>query len=419
MPSKYDPLRAYLAAAKKRSESGITLSFDEIDQIVGGLPATARSQVTWWENSQVTRAHVKAWLAVGWAAHADLAAQTVTFTIEPGGPPSNTPPAPHAASGKTPGTDTSWRSMAPDLLAGAVAVIAAGVAVLVSLEHLPWGAITLLSVSAAAIAFAFTQAIATRKTPGQAIKWMSGATACILLTGAGGWVYHVDLDPSTRPAALPFTISESVDPTIPGFNQGCRQISLPAPWHAPSAPSPLTPSTVNAWEKAKHGVDGHQTFVTIILQGTSDEAVTIQSPQVQVRNRTAELNGPAVELSGGCGGSVPVRQFTINLDADHPAVAYQDGTALGVIPSGSGSAKETTAPVFSVSATDPEYFLVNATTAKSYVHWFLELQWQSMGRSGTVQIGDGSESIPFATTAVKFPGPKYYLQDDGSWLAAP
>jgi hypothetical protein len=418
--SKYDPLRDYLAAARERAESDIVMTFDEIDQIVvEGLPASARSGKTWWENSQGSGAHVRAWRAAGWTAHADLTAQTVTFTREPGGTLSNGLPAPSVPSGEAHEADTTWRSMVPDIVAGSVAMIAAGVAAFVALEHLPWGAITLLCVSAAAVAFVLAQAIASWKTPVKAIKWLSAAMALVLLTILGGLVYHVDLDPSTRPAALPFTISVSVDPTIPGFDQGCRQVSLPAPWYAPGAPSPLTQDTVNAWEKAQHGVDGHQTFVTIILQGTSDQAVTIQPPQVEVRNRAAALNGPAVEFSGGCGGVVPVRRFAINLDADHPAVTYQDGTSLGVIPSGSGSIKEAAAPVISVSATDPEYFLVSATAAASYVHWFLELQWQSMGRSGTVQIGDGSASVPFATTAVRFPGPKYYLNSDATWLSAP
>jgi hypothetical protein len=70
--------------------------------------------------------------------------------------------------------------------------------------------------------------------------------------------------------------------------------------------------------------------------------------------------------------------------------------------------------VFTISDTDPEYFVVYATTAKSLVQWYLDLNWQSMGRSGSLPISNGS--VPFATSAVNPAGHSFYhLRSGGSW----
>ena len=215
-------------------------------------------------------------------------------------------------------------------------------------------------------------------------------------------------------SGMPFTVAVSVDPQNPVMPEECRQVVLPGPWRAPAPPMSVTQQAINSWERAQDGVDGAGTYVTIILQGTSDQAVTINAPQVVITSRQRSLDGPVAEMSGGCGGELRVRQFIIDLDQQQPVATFQDGTGLPAMPSASGAVEQAQSPVFTISDTDAEYFVVDATTTRSLVRWYLNLNWQSMGRSGTLPISDGS--VPFATSAVNPAGHAfYYLRPGGTW----
>lgn len=77
--SKYTPLRRHLA-----NESGpsVTMTFVEIDELVGGLPDSARRYRAWWSNER-DGSHVQAhaWMETGLrVARLDMAAQLVRFT---------------------------------------------------------------------------------------------------------------------------------------------------------------------------------------------------------------------------------------------------------------------------------------------------------------------------------------------------
>lgn len=424
MAGKYDPLRDYLVARDK-DEVRLSLSFDAVGRLVGGLPASATSRETWWANTAADRGQARAWRDAGWFVESVDPSPPgfVVFARSPAGtPPGPADPAtaagPAAAAGGQPVPEpakyVSWRSLRSDLAAGGVAALSGGVAAIFSLNHLPWLAIVLLSVSVFAVAFAITQALASRDAAGKAVKWLSLALSLVVATGAGAFVYHKELDPATRPASLPFTVTVSIDPPNPVMPEECRQIVLPGRWHAPAPPASLTQQAINSWEHARDGVDGAGTYVTIILQGTSGQAVTINAPQVVITSRQHPLNGPVAEMSGGCGAELQVRQFTVDLDQQRPAATFQDGTGLPAVPSASGAIKQAQAPVFTISDTDPEYFVVDATTMKSLVRWYLELNWQSMGRSGTLPIRGGS--VPFATSAVNPAGHTfYYLRPGGTW----
>ena len=78
MRGKYAPLAAYLAA---QPGDAVTLSFAEIETLIGArLPPTARRQ-SWWSNSPRWFPHARTWLATGWRIQTvNLAWRTVTFT---------------------------------------------------------------------------------------------------------------------------------------------------------------------------------------------------------------------------------------------------------------------------------------------------------------------------------------------------
>lgn len=76
--AKYDSLRDWLNTVNTGEST--TLSFDEIDEIVGGLPASARRHRAWWAND-FTHVQALAWIEAGRVVdEADLDGQWVRFT---------------------------------------------------------------------------------------------------------------------------------------------------------------------------------------------------------------------------------------------------------------------------------------------------------------------------------------------------
>ncbi len=80
MTSEYDRLGYHLATL---GAATITLTFAEIEAIVGPLPAMARRDKYWWGATALARyasAHIHAWWQAGYIAdRPDFTAETVTF----------------------------------------------------------------------------------------------------------------------------------------------------------------------------------------------------------------------------------------------------------------------------------------------------------------------------------------------------
>ena len=76
---RYDALTTCLLS---QPEPVVTLTFDELDTIVGGLPNSAKTYGAWWANSQRSHAHAKAWLDAGRRASPDFRAQRTAFTLD-------------------------------------------------------------------------------------------------------------------------------------------------------------------------------------------------------------------------------------------------------------------------------------------------------------------------------------------------
>jgi hypothetical protein len=74
---KYDPLRDYLSA---RSDAlpQLTLTFSDVEALVGALPDSARTHPAWWAND--SRPEANSWCDAGWRVLAvDQAAERVVF----------------------------------------------------------------------------------------------------------------------------------------------------------------------------------------------------------------------------------------------------------------------------------------------------------------------------------------------------
>ena len=77
MPGKYEPLASHLSALPS-DQTVIELTFAEVDRIVGGLPASARTLRPWWANS--SHGQALAWRSAGWHVDkVDFANRRVRF----------------------------------------------------------------------------------------------------------------------------------------------------------------------------------------------------------------------------------------------------------------------------------------------------------------------------------------------------
>jgi 5-methylcytosine-specific restriction protein B len=76
--SKYQALADFL---RQQKDEEIQLGFDQVSDIVGGLPPSAYNERPWWANdSGPTNAHAPGWMSVGWRVRkVDLQDRRVTF----------------------------------------------------------------------------------------------------------------------------------------------------------------------------------------------------------------------------------------------------------------------------------------------------------------------------------------------------
>ncbi|MFE5729906.1 helix-turn-helix domain-containing protein [Streptomyces sp. NPDC056528] len=177
------------------------------------------------------------------------------------------------------------------------------------------------------------------------------------------------------------------------------------------APPPVA-ADAGAWAGAHGAVHGGETLVRVTLQGRSPStAVVLHALHVRVVGRAAPPPWNAYRTGSGCGGAVTLRHFAVDLDRPRPLARPVDGRDA------SGEEPRTIPAVsfpYKVTASDPEELLVSARTAGCDCRWYLELEWSSGDRSGTVRITDGGK--PFRTSGTA--GRPAYAFDtvEGRWI---
>ncbi len=108
-------------------------------------------------------------------------------------------------------------------------------------------------------------------------------------------------------------------------------------------------------------------------------------------------DGNVYVLGDGCGGGVDTSIFDINLDMPHPE------------PS---SPKKHNLPL-KVSKGDPVELEIAAQVDTHDVTWYLELDWSSGGKHGTLRIDDHGK--PFRTTGLRKQPLYYFNYDSRDW----
>lgn len=68
---------------------------------------------------------------------------------------------------------------------------------------------------------------------------------------------------------------------------------------------------------------------------------------------------------------------------------------------------------FRVSSSDVEVFDLDAHVEGHDVSWYLELEWSSGGRTGTLRVDEGGE--PFRTSSIAGRPEYYYRYDTSVW----
>ncbi|MEE1753726.1 helix-turn-helix domain-containing protein [Streptomyces sp. SP18CS02] len=189
------------------------------------------------------------------------------------------------------------------------------------------------------------------------------------------------------PAPLTWTVASHL------WKNGCGHTYLVER----TPPAPPESADARSWAAAQGAVDGGETLVRVSVQGKGPAAVVLQALHVRVVERGAPLPWAAYRMDDGCGGAVTPRRFEVDLDRPRPVARALDGYDA------SGEEGRTLPAVsfpYAVSAAEPEELLVSAGAAGCDCRWYLELEWSSQGRRGTVRIGN-EDGTPFRTSGAK------------------
>lgn len=160
-------------------------------------------------------------------------------------------------------------------------------------------------------------------------------------------------------------------------------------------PPPPSEGNARGWVAALGGVAAGQQMLALTVQGTGKTVVDLDNLHVRVVEKSAPPAWNDFSMGVGCGGGVETTSFKVNLDAGQPALSPKAG--------------QRNFP-YKVSESDPEVFYIFADARAYNVSWYLELEWSSGGRHGTVRIDDNGK--PFRTSGnVGRPAYDYPLGD--------
>jgi hypothetical protein len=143
-----------------------------------------------------------------------------------------------------------------------------------------------------------------------------------------------------------------------------------------------------AWARRNSGIDAYTTAVQVVVQGRRNASVVLLGLTVDVVSRDRPPTGALAPPQGA--GGIGVRYFEVDLDRRFPE------PMLGQLSELQPEERPLDFP-YKVSLTDPEVFLIYATTSRCDCRWVARLRWQSADREGVTTIRDGDR--PFRTAS--------------------
>ncbi|MFD5114210.1 helix-turn-helix domain-containing protein [Streptomyces sp. NPDC058391] len=150
---------------------------------------------------------------------------------------------------------------------------------------------------------------------------------------------------------------------------------------ATQVPPPPTEQDASSWVGALGGVASGGQFIELTAQGTGSDTVVLQALRVHIVRSGAPLAWTDYAMGVGCGGNVSTKSFDVDLDAGRPSSVPRSG--------------QRDFP-YKVSEQDPEVLYIHARSMARDVSWYLELEWSSGDRSGTLRVDDRGK--PFRTS---------------------
>ena len=187
------------------------------------------------------------------------------------------------------------------------------------------------------------------------------------------------------------------------FTHAVRQIQplCGATWVTPKSPDQIRlpmPSGLSSWSQWSEvnagGAQASPGQVEITIQGRSAAKVVLTDMKVRVVQRRGPLHGTAIDRE--CGDQGVVRWLAVNLDRDPVALVDQDEFDAMMPDTPQWERKPILFP-YRVSLTDPETFVVKASTDGCDCDWVVDVYWSAQGQTGVLPIDDGGR--PFRTTS--------------------
>ncbi|MGW4725619.1 helix-turn-helix domain-containing protein [Streptomyces sp. NPDC004291] len=174
-------------------------------------------------------------------------------------------------------------------------------------------------------------------------------------------------------------------------------------------PPPPPPQDHRGWARALGAVDGGGMRLELTATGRTSDSVVINDVHVRVVGRSAALPWSAFSMGEGCGSGVTPQTFAVDLDRSQPVlrpVAGQNGDV--VVPAEDFPYK--------VASDDPQVLRLDVTTKAHDVSWYLEVDWSSGDRRGTIRVDDGGR--PFRTSATAGRPAYVWWVEPGEWRPA-
>jgi hypothetical protein len=172
----------------------------------------------------------------------------------------------------------------------------------------------------------------------------------------------------------------------------------------PSSGDLTSADTWDAWARRNGGIDSDVTGIRVVIVGRDADPIVLTDLMIEVTRRMPAPRGVNIAPFGG--SAFPNRWFQVNLDATPVTVE----SLLGDDP---------TSPAvrfpYRISRTDPEEFVILASTQRYDTSWVAHLKWVYHGENGETRIDDHGK--PFRTAASS--RSVTYVARDGTFTKQP
>jgi hypothetical protein len=172
-------------------------------------------------------------------------------------------------------------------------------------------------------------------------------------------------------------------------------------------PAPPVAQDAESWAADQGAVHGGQAIIEATLRPAGQEPVVVEALHIRVADRAEPLPWNAYAMDLGCGGSLSVAAYRVDLDEARPLAVPADGYDAE-------TGEVLTAPrlPYQVTAAEPLSLRVEAAAVDCDCTWYIEVEWSSGTERGMLRIDD--EGRPFRTSGIE--NDTVYVYPEESWV---